>query len=75
MGDPASVTLRPRCVRDDDDLRLQFEAMSQLSRGETGVARAVLEGLLLKHVALRWVGPDSKPAQARRQATRRETVK
>lgn len=38
----------------DDDLRLQFEAMSQLSPEEKGVARAVLEGLLLKHAANRF---------------------
>ena len=59
----------------DDDLRLQFEAMGQLSADEKEVARAVLEGLLLKHVARQWVGPDSKPAQARRQAAKRETAK
>ena len=67
----------------DDDLRLQFEAMSQLSPDEKDVARAVLEGLMLKHVARQWVGPASKPASkpasrpapARRQAARRETVK
>jgi len=40
----------------DDDLRLQFEAMSQLTPEEKEVARAVLEGLLLKHVARKWVG-------------------
>jgi transcriptional regulator with XRE-family HTH domain len=63
----------------DDDLRLQFEAMGQLTPDEKDVARAVLEGLLLKHVARQWVGTDSKPPQARRQAaklpTKRETVK
>lgn len=37
----------------DDDLRLQFEAMSQLSPEEKTVARSVIEGLLLKHVARR----------------------
>jgi hypothetical protein len=40
----------------------------------------VLEGLLLKHVARRWMGTNSKPAQPRRAAatlstTKRETVK
>ena len=68
----------------DDDLRLQFEAMGQLSPDEKEVARAVLEGLLLKHVARRWVGTEGKPAPAKRpgsqaskagHATRRETVK
>ena len=38
----------------DEDLRLQFEAMGQLSPEEKGVARAVLEGLLLKHAAHRF---------------------
>jgi transcriptional regulator with XRE-family HTH domain len=38
----------------DEDLRLQFEAMGQLSPEEKGVARAVLEGLLLKHAARRF---------------------
>jgi transcriptional regulator with XRE-family HTH domain len=46
----------------DDDLRLQFEAMSQLTPDEKEVARAVLEGLLLKHVARQWVGVESKSA-------------
>lgn len=59
----------------DEDLRLQFEAMSQLSPDEKEVARAVLEGLLLKHVARQWVGPDSKSAQAKRKANPRESVK
>ena len=51
----------------DEDLRLQFEAMSQLSPEEKEVARAVLEGLLLKHVARQWVGPDSHAATAARR--------
>ena len=38
----------------DDDLRLQFEAMGQLTPEEKGVVRAVLEGLLLKHAAHRF---------------------
>ena len=47
----------------DEDLRLQFEAMSQLTPEEKHVARAVLEGLLLKHVARQWVSPDRKPPE------------
>jgi len=35
----------------DDDLRLQFEALSQFSPEEKNVARTVLEGLILKHAA------------------------
>jgi transcriptional regulator with XRE-family HTH domain len=46
----------------DDDLRLQFEAMSQLTPDEKAVARAVLEGLLLKHVARQWAGNDKRTA-------------
>lgn len=42
----------------DDDFRLQFEAMSQLSPEEKAVARSVIEGLLLKHAARRWLKPD-----------------
>jgi transcriptional regulator with XRE-family HTH domain len=45
----------------DDDLRLQFEAMAQLSPEEKSVARAVLEGLLLKHAARQW---NSNPSRA-----------
>jgi transcriptional regulator with XRE-family HTH domain len=43
----------------DEDLRLQFEAMSQLTPEEKNVARAVLEGLLLKHAAHRFTTPAS----------------
>jgi transcriptional regulator with XRE-family HTH domain len=37
-----------------DDLRLQFEAMSQFTDEEKQVARTVLEGLILKHAANRF---------------------
>jgi transcriptional regulator with XRE-family HTH domain len=43
----------------DEDLRLQFEAMAQLSPEEKLVARAFLEGLILKHAARQW---GSNPA-------------
>jgi hypothetical protein len=46
----------------DEDLRLQFEAMGQLSAEEKGVARAVLEGLLLKHAARRFATPAGAAA-------------
>jgi|CXWL01.1.fsa_nt_gi transcriptional regulator with XRE-family HTH domain len=59
----------------DEDLRLQFEAMSQLTPEEKEVARAVLEGLLLKHVARQWAGPDRKSALALREATKRDLAK
>ena len=53
----------------DEDLRLQFEAVNQLNPEEKEVARAVLEGLVLKHVARKWSGgpaaaPVSSPVPA-----------
>jgi transcriptional regulator with XRE-family HTH domain len=45
----------------DEDLRLQFEAMAQLSPEEKRVARDVLEGLILKHAARQWGNPSSRP--------------
>ena len=53
----------------DEDLRLQFEAMGQLTPEEKEVARAVLEGLLIKHVARKW----SSPAQASPEPKRRRS--
>jgi transcriptional regulator with XRE-family HTH domain len=38
----------------DDELRLQFEAVSRFGPEEKKVAKAVLEGLILKHEAKRW---------------------
>ena len=38
----------------DDDLRLQFEAVGRFSKEEKNIAKAVLEGLILKHEAARW---------------------
>ncbi len=46
----------------DEDLRLQFEAMSQLTPEEKEVARQVLEGLLIKHAATKWNRPGSAAA-------------
>ncbi len=37
-----------------DDLRLQFEALSQFSVEEKKIAKAVIEGLILKHAAQRF---------------------
>jgi transcriptional regulator with XRE-family HTH domain len=37
----------------DDEFRLQFEAVSQLDHDEKKVVRSVLDGLLLKHEAMR----------------------
>jgi transcriptional regulator with XRE-family HTH domain len=38
----------------DEDLRLQFEAISRFNDDEKNVVRSVLEGLLLTHEARRW---------------------
>jgi transcriptional regulator with XRE-family HTH domain len=35
----------------DEDLRLQFEAVSQFDEADKDLARGVLEGLILKHQA------------------------
>ena len=48
----------------DEDLRLQFEAMSQLTPEEKEVARQVLEGLLIKHVATKWHRSTTTTAKA-----------
>lgn len=38
----------------DEDLKLQFEAISQFSPEEKNVVKALLEGLIIKHEANRW---------------------
>jgi transcriptional regulator with XRE-family HTH domain len=38
----------------DDDLRLQFEAVSRFSPDEKRTAKEVLDSLILKHEAKRW---------------------
>lgn len=40
----------------DEDLRLRFEALSQLDSGERMVVKELLDGLLLKHKARRLAG-------------------
>ena len=40
----------------DDDLRLQFEAISRFSPDEKKTAKDDLDGLILKHEARRWAG-------------------
>ena len=52
-----------------EDLRLQFEAMNQLSTEEKAVAREVLEGLLLKHSAKKWGGMLNAAAPAAKKKT------
>ena len=43
----------------DEELKLQFEAVSRLDPDEKQVARSLLEGMILKHEARRW---SSAPA-------------
>ena len=38
----------------DEDLQLQFEAISQFNPEEKTIIKEVLEGLILKHEANRW---------------------
>ena len=38
----------------DEELRLQFEAVSQFDAEEKQVVRSLLEGMILKHEARRW---------------------
>jgi transcriptional regulator with XRE-family HTH domain len=38
----------------DQDLRLQFEAVSRFDADEKQVVRSLLEGMILKHEARRW---------------------
>ncbi len=42
----------------DDQLRLQFEAVSRLDSREKEIVIEVLEGLLLKHDARRWTARE-----------------
>jgi transcriptional regulator with XRE-family HTH domain len=45
----------------DEDLRLQFEAVSQFDAEEKKLIRPLLDGMILKHEARRWSsGADSK---------------
>lgn len=38
----------------DDDLRMQFEAITRFDEEEKHVVRSLLEGMILKHEARRW---------------------
>src|SRR6266404_4563131 len=44
----------------DDDLRLQFEAVSRFDADEKQVVRSLLEGMILKHEARRRSTPAAK---------------
>lgn len=41
----------------DEDLRLQFEAISRMSKDEKKIIKALLDGMILKHEAQRWSAP------------------
>lgn len=44
----------------DDDVRLQFEAVSRFDAEEKNVVRSLLEGMILKHEARRWSGSNGE---------------
>lgn len=48
----------------DDDLRLQFEAISQFDEEDKELARGVLEGLILKHQAKQSMARQAQRASA-----------
>jgi hypothetical protein len=41
----------------EDDLKLQFEAVSRLSPEEKRIIRELIEGMLIKHEVKRWTVP------------------
>jgi transcriptional regulator with XRE-family HTH domain len=43
----------------DDELRLQFEAVSRFDPAEKDVVRSLLDGMILKHEARRWSGSEA----------------
>jgi len=42
-----------------DDLKLKFEAVQQMDVDEQKVIKSVLDGLILKHQARRWIEPQA----------------
>lgn len=57
-----------------DELRLQFEAVSQLPPEEQSVVKEVLDSLIIKYQARRWdsartAAPEKKAASVKRQAS------
>lgn len=49
----------------DDELRLQFEALSQFTPEEKAIVRVLLESLILKHDANRWTQPTTPPTKSK----------
>ena len=50
----AAATLRSLERGPDDELRLQFEAVTRLDPEEKKVIRSVIESIILRHEARRW---------------------
>lgn len=42
----------------DEELKLQFEAIARLDPGEKAVIREVVESIIIKHDAKRWINRD-----------------
>ncbi len=49
----------------DDELRLQFEAVSRFDAAEKDVIRSLLDGMILKHEARRWSSAPAAKETAR----------
>ena len=43
----------------DEELKLQFEAVSRLDPDEKKVVRSVIESIILRHEARRWAAADA----------------
>jgi len=53
----ADVLIFDKSERDpEEDLRLQFEAVSRISAADKKIVKALLEGMILKHETKRMVG-------------------
>jgi len=64
-----------RAERDPaEDLRLQFEAASAFDEEEKKVLKALLEGLILKHQARRWMQTTEASATKAHRAAPKETT-
>jgi len=49
----------------DDDLRLQFQAVTRFDADEKQVVRSLLEGMILKHEARRWLSAPAAKVNGR----------
>ena len=57
-----------------DELRLQFEAVSQLPSEEQSVVKEVLDSLIIKYQARRWDTARAAAAPAKKTPKKRQTV-